>query len=79
MDWTCLGAQHLDIVLLDRFSDIHVIALQSLHVICLAAISLAAKFDGLETKMPKHSKLVQLLDVPESCKPSQEVKCFEFI
>ena len=69
-----MSAQHLDIVLMDRFTDIHDIALQSLHLICLAA-----KFDGLETKMPKHSKLVQLLDVPEGCKPSQEVKCFEFI
>ena len=88
MDWTILSAeelalpkpaQHLAIVLLDRFMDSHDIALQSLHVICLAAISLAAKFDGLETKVPKHSKLIKVLDVPESCKPSQLVMCFDAI
>ena len=80
VDWTCLSAeeislpkssQHLAIVLLDRFMDSHDIALESLHFICLAALSLAAKFDCLDSKVPKLSHLVKLLDVPDSCKPAQ--------
>ena len=51
--------------------DGHDIALESLHFICLAALSLAAKFDCNDSKVPKFSRLAQLLDVPESCKPAQ--------
>ena len=80
VDWTCLSAeeislpkstQNLAIVLLDRFMDGHDIALESLHFICLAALSLAAKFDCNDSKVPKFSRLAQLLDVPGSCKPAQ--------
>jgi len=71
VDWTCLGGEkfnlgkpaiHLAIVILDRFMDGHDFPdIDFLPYLCMASLSLAAKFDCKETRVPKFSKLKTLL------------------
>jgi len=71
VDWTCLSGEkfnlgrsaiHLAIVILDRFMDGHDFPdIDSLPYLCMASLSLAAKFDCKETSVPKFSKLKTLL------------------
>ena len=70
VDWICLkgekfalpkSAIHLAVVILDRFMDCHDITTQSLEFICLAALTLASKFDCKETTVPKYKKFKSVL------------------
>jgi hypothetical protein len=87
VDWTCTrgeklslpkSAIHLAIVLIDRFMDGHDIAEPSLYLVCLAALSIAAKFDCVESKVPKIAKFKKLLDDPASC-PATEFQKLEYM
>lgn len=71
VDWTCLCGEKFDleksainlaIVILDLFMDGHDFTdSDSLPYVCMASLSLAAKFDCKETRVPKYSKLKNLI------------------
>merc|ERR1712012_1099850 len=71
VDWTCLSGEkfaieksaiNLAIVILDRFMDSHDFTdSDALPYVCMACLSLAAKFDCKETRVPKFSKLKALI------------------
>ena len=52
---------NLAIVILDRFMDSHSIEFMCLHFVCLACLSVSAKFDMKETKKLKFSNMKNLL------------------
>lgn len=82
IDWICLvgtdkfdlprSANHLAVLIFDRFMDGHWINdSETVHFVCLACLSIAAKFDCKETQVPKFRKLKTLLDNPEHLKAKE--------
>ena len=70
VDWICTSGEESDfpkstvnlaIIILDRFMDSHSIESMYLHFVCLACLSVSAKFDMKETKALKFSNMRKFL------------------
>lgn len=86
IDWICTSGEslefhkstiHLAVILLDRFMDGHKIESKSLHFVCLACLSLSAKFDMKETKKLRFSNLSTVLDKTYRTMPPHEFRRLE--
>lgn len=81
IDWICLAGDkfelprscnNLAVIIFDRFMDGHWITdFETVHFICLACLSISAKFDCKETQVPKFRKLKNLLEKPELFKAKE--------